>query len=116
MYTDSYFTPMLNSNLSTSSSLCSDYPPSPTHFDYPSFSSSGIAFNGSRRPSRVNLEGSWLDLESDDEDTIYRAPLRMRRKNSDSSSKESRRAISNLRELKNRGTLRIRKLTDKITR
>ncbi|KAJ1746348.1 hypothetical protein LPJ78_005913, partial [Coemansia sp. RSA 989] len=59
--------------------------------------------------------GSWLDLESDDEDApVQRVPLRMRRKNSDTSS--GRGAMANIRDLKYRSTLRIRKLTDKMIR
>ncbi|KAJ2175356.1 hypothetical protein GGH16_000813, partial [Coemansia sp. RSA 560] len=73
---------MFNSNSSTSSSLCSNelgyMPPSPTFGNYPAFSSSGVAHTSKRSSSRINLEGSWLDLESDDEDSYTRrSPLRM---------------------------------------
>ncbi|KAJ2311790.1 hypothetical protein H4S01_006046 [Coemansia sp. RSA 2610] len=61
----------------------------------------------------VNLAGSWLDLESDSEDPAPR--LLVRRKNSAASAKE-RSALANIRELKHRSTLRIRRLTDKMTR
>ncbi|KAJ2654650.1 hypothetical protein IW148_006308 [Coemansia sp. RSA 1199] len=114
---------MFNSNSSTSSSLCSTefgcMPPSPTFGDYPSFSSSGVARISERSSSRINLEGSWLDLESDDEDSSLRTTLRMRRKNSGASAKDAtiaRSPMANIRELTHRSTLRIRKLTDKMTR
>ncbi|KAJ2621655.1 hypothetical protein H4R22_005231 [Coemansia sp. RSA 1290] len=110
---------MLNSNASSSSSLCSNehcqVPSSPSYGGAPVFTSSGIAYPSTRRPSRINLEGSWLDLESDDEDApVQRVPLRMRRKSSDTSS--GRGAMANIRDLKYRSTLRIRKLTDKMIR
>ncbi|KAJ2249759.1 hypothetical protein IW139_002276 [Coemansia sp. RSA 353] len=115
---------MFNSNSSTSSSLCSNelgyMPPSPTFGNYPAFSSSGVAHTSKRSSSRINLEGSWLDLESDDEDSYTRrSPLRMRRKNSGASAKDAaiaRSPMANIRELTHRSTLRIRKLTDKMSR
>ncbi|KAJ1852176.1 hypothetical protein IWW56_003949 [Coemansia sp. RSA 2131] len=125
MYTD-YFADMpeitkpqlsLFGNTSSSTSLGTEYPqmpPSPTTPD------SGFASHTVPRcSSRINLAGSWLDLESDDEDSSLRTTLRMRRKNSGASAKDAtiaRSPMANIRELTHRSTLRIRKLTDKMTR
>ncbi|KAJ2354839.1 hypothetical protein GGF43_003032 [Coemansia sp. RSA 2618] len=125
MYTE-YFADMpkpqftLYSNVSSSSSLFQgDYshaPASPTTPDHLAFAHNGLP----RSSSRINLEGSWLSLESDDEDDYPRRnPLRMRRKNSAASAKgaaeaAARSPLANIRELKHRSTLRIRRLTDKL--
>ncbi|KAJ2777122.1 hypothetical protein H4R18_005320 [Coemansia javaensis] len=96
----------------------SDYfpalPHSPTTPDHPVLLP-GIA----RFSPGHNLEGSWLDLDSDDDDdaprraaTLARAP----RKNSGSSVKELRSTLSGIRELTHRGSMHIRKLTVKIVR
>ncbi|KAJ1996981.1 hypothetical protein GGI04_005133 [Coemansia thaxteri] len=73
-----------------------------------------------RHPSRVNLEGSWLDLESDAEDDADAYSLmRMRRKSSGASAKSSagssgRAALANFRELTRRSSMHLRKLTGKM--
>ncbi|KAJ2419137.1 hypothetical protein GGF41_004756 [Coemansia sp. RSA 2531] len=73
-----------------------------------------------RCSSRVNLEGSWLDLESDTEgDATDSYSLRMRRKSSGASSKVStnvgRNALTaNLKELTRRSSMHLRKLTAKM--
>ncbi|KAJ2889070.1 hypothetical protein IWW38_004839 [Coemansia aciculifera] len=77
-----------------------------------------------RCSSRVNLEGSWLDLESDaecDSSDTY-SLMRMRRKSSGASSKGSssvhaggRIALAaNLKELTRRSSMHLRKLTAKM--
>ncbi|KAI8317991.1 hypothetical protein GQ54DRAFT_314916 [Martensiomyces pterosporus] len=68
----------------------------------------------SSRSSRINLEGSWLDLESDDDDDY--SP-RMRRKNSAASSKGSgsgKATLANIKELTRRSSMHLRKLTNKM--
>ncbi|KAJ1906537.1 hypothetical protein LPJ71_004270 [Coemansia sp. S17] len=74
-----------------------------------------------RCSSRVNLEGSWLDLESDTEGdaTDSYSLMRMRRKSSGASSKGStnvsRNALAaNLKELSRRSSMHLRKLTAKM--
>ncbi|KAJ2858913.1 hypothetical protein GGH94_006376 [Coemansia aciculifera] len=76
-----------------------------------------------RCSSRVNLEGSWLDLESDTEcdsgATDSYSLMRMRRKSSGASSKGSsnggRNALTaNLKELTRRSSMHLRKLTAKM--
>ncbi|KAJ2607144.1 hypothetical protein H4S08_004928, partial [Coemansia sp. RSA 1365] len=75
----------LSSNTSSQSSLFANefpqMPVSPTTPDHPAFVANTIP----RFASRVNLQGSWLDLESDEEDSSSRrttALVRSRRKNS----------------------------------
>ncbi|KAJ2744935.1 hypothetical protein GGI20_002585 [Coemansia sp. BCRC 34301] len=74
--------------------------------------------------SRVNLEGSWLDLESDtecDSNDSY-SLMRMRRKSSGASSKASgsvhgagRNVLAaNFKELTRRSSMHLRKLTGKM--
>ncbi|KAJ2727427.1 hypothetical protein IW152_006153 [Coemansia sp. BCRC 34962] len=71
-----------------------------------------------RCSSRVNLEGSWLDLESDAEGDDSYSLMRMRRKSSGASSKGSasgRNALAaNLKELTRRSSMHLRKLTAKM--
>ncbi|KAJ2022804.1 hypothetical protein GGI06_001665 [Coemansia sp. S85] len=71
-----------------------------------------------RCSSRVNLEGSWLDLESDAEGDDSYSLMRMRRKSSGASSKASangRNALTaNLKELTRRSSMHLRKLTGKM--
>ncbi|KAJ1958484.1 hypothetical protein GGI12_004718 [Dipsacomyces acuminosporus] len=72
-----------------------------------------LAFSG--RPSHINFEGSWLDLESDDEgDGI----LRSKRKNSASSKgstgSSGRATLANIKELTRRSSMHFRKLTNKM--
>ncbi|KAJ2607632.1 hypothetical protein H4S08_004758 [Coemansia sp. RSA 1365] len=69
--------------------------------------------------TRINLQGSWLDLESDDENTTRNLTSRMhmRRKSSGASIKETLSAynpLANFRELKHRGSAHIRKLAGKV--
>ncbi|KAJ1945713.1 hypothetical protein EC988_005694, partial [Linderina pennispora] len=66
----------------------------------------------SNRSSRLNLEGSWLDLDSDDEDD---SSPRMRRKNSASSGKGPKSTLAGIKELTRRSSMHLRKLTNKIS-
>ncbi|KAJ2156629.1 hypothetical protein GGF46_005051 [Coemansia sp. RSA 552] len=119
MYAEYFVQPSpltLNSNSSSASSLTEYFPPlSPGAADHPSCAP--------RRPdsrSRLNFAGSWLDLESDDDDDVEyerRTTLvRMRRKNSGASAKDARNPLANIRELTHRGSVHIRKLTGRMYR
>ncbi|KAJ2701036.1 hypothetical protein H4R19_005437 [Coemansia spiralis] len=110
----------LPSGASSSSSLHSgefpQLPLSPTTPEQTAFLP-GIA----RFSPGPNFQGSWLDLESDDEDgtTTRRATLvRTRRKSSGSSMKEahSRNPLAGFRELTHRSSMHLRKLTVKMAR
>ncbi|KAJ2790314.1 hypothetical protein H4R20_007033 [Coemansia guatemalensis] len=111
----------LSSNASSSASLFAgefpQMPVSPTTPDQGPFAGNSIP----RFASRVNLQGSWLDLESDDEDPSSRRTttlVRSRRKNSGASAKDSssRNPLANFRELTHRGSVHIRRLTGKVVR
>ncbi|KAJ2504086.1 hypothetical protein IWW47_002691 [Coemansia sp. RSA 2052] len=84
---------------------------------------SPAAYSSTRCSSRVNLQGSWLDLESDTEcDNDTYSLMRMRRKSSGASSKGSGGSINggrsvlaaNLKELTRRSSMHLRKLTAKM--
>ncbi|KAJ1905141.1 hypothetical protein GGH13_009764 [Coemansia sp. S155-1] len=120
----------LNSVASSSSLNSAGFPampPSPSTTSAPSPSGSSIqqkclspAAYSTRCSSRVNLEGSWLDLESDNEDDSADSySLRMRRKSSGASSKVSTNVgrnvlTANLKELSRRSSMHLRKLTAKM--
>ncbi|KAJ2792160.1 hypothetical protein H4R20_006777 [Coemansia guatemalensis] len=99
---------------------CARMPEFPTPSDQTACSPNCMAYSG----ARINLQGSWLDLESDDEDnntrrTAIMPRIRLRRKSS-GSVKESLAAFShnplaNFRELTHRGSVHIRKLTGRAT-
>ncbi|KAJ1718015.1 hypothetical protein LPJ61_006946, partial [Coemansia biformis] len=61
--------------------------------------------------------GSWLDIESEDEDIPRRLTTsRSRRRSSAAKDPSSRSALTNFRELTQRGSAQIRKLTSKMAR
>ncbi|KAJ2763106.1 hypothetical protein IWQ56_004904 [Coemansia nantahalensis] len=109
----------LSSGASSAASLHSGefplLPLSPTTLEQAAFLP-GIA----RFSPGPNFQGSWLDLESDDEDGFTRRAtlVRTRRKNSGSSMKEasSRSPLAGFRELTHRSSMHLRKLTVKMTR
>ncbi|KAJ1718179.1 hypothetical protein LPJ61_006775, partial [Coemansia biformis] len=111
----------LPSGASSASSLHSgefpQLPLSPTTLEQAAFLP-GIA----RLSPSPNFEGSWLDIETDDEDDTFtrRSTLvRTPRKNSGSSMKDpshSRNPLAGIRELTHRSSMHLRKLTVKMTR
>ncbi|PIA13305.1 hypothetical protein COEREDRAFT_83552 [Coemansia reversa NRRL 1564] len=109
-------------NASSSASLVASefakMPESPTTSDQTPYLPNYMYHPG----TRINLQGSWLDLESDDELDTTRtgiSRMHMRRKSSGASIKETLSAFSynplvNFRELTHRGSAHIRKLAGKV--
>ncbi|KAJ1823036.1 hypothetical protein LPJ56_000344 [Coemansia sp. RSA 2599] len=93
------------------------------------YASSSICISPSGRlSSRINLEGSWLDLESDSEDdrdgtrSMFRGRLTHSRRKSSLNSNSSNSSNSggiglsaNLKELTRRSSMHFRKLTSKMS-
>ncbi|KAJ2735257.1 hypothetical protein H4S06_006714 [Coemansia sp. BCRC 34490] len=111
MYSDYHhaqYSPSASSNKSNSS-FFGTMPPSPT----------GPPSNGWNAPmSRINLAGSWLDLDSDNEDEPAQAVqlTRRHRKRSVSPTRESgRNTLSNLKDklLSRRSSMHFLKLTSR---
>ncbi|KAJ2760727.1 hypothetical protein IWQ57_006228, partial [Coemansia nantahalensis] len=115
MYSNSpYYSAPAKSRLSVASTASSS--PSIHMYAFPPASPTPSTSSfGSISPRHVpNFEGSWLDIESDDEDDApaLRRLTTSRAHRKSSSAKESpARSGFNLRDLTTRGSARLRKLT-----
>ncbi|KAJ2156637.1 hypothetical protein GGF46_005059 [Coemansia sp. RSA 552] len=112
--------PALTSKASTGSLFGDDY----SHIPLPSSGNTsppaspdqvGFQLYSPQTMPRINFEGSWLDLESDSDDDALedsrRGIRRSRRKSSNPKdpSIHSHRSLANIRELKQRGSMHIRR-------